>query len=81
LQILSFNYDRRESVPDYLSVKELYDIAENKGFSNFAVISQTEKPLTQVLGELNRGRQLWKYFIIAALAFLLAEIVVLRFLP
>jgi hypothetical protein len=81
LQILSFNFDRRESVPDYLSVKELYDIAENKGFSNFAVISQTEKPLAQVLGELSRGRQLWKYFIVAALAFLLAEIVVLRFLP
>lgn len=81
LQVLSFNYDRRESVPDYLSVDELYDIAANTGITNFAVISETGRPAGQVISELSRGKQLWKYFIIGALAFLLAEILVLRFLP
>ncbi|MBE0660888.1 MAG: BatA domain-containing protein [Bacteroidales bacterium] len=81
LLVLSFNYDRRESVPDYLSVEELYDMAENTGITNFAVISESERPVGQVISELNRGRQLWKYFIIAALFFLLAEIAALRFLP
>lgn len=81
LRALSFNYDRRESVPDYLSTEELNDLAENAGITNFAVISQSDKPVGQLLSELSRGRQLWKYFLIAALAFLLAEVVVLRFLP
>lgn len=81
LQVLSFNYDRRESVPDYLSEDELYDMAKTAGITNFAVISQSEHPVDQMIRELNRGRQLWKYFIIAALVFLIAEIVALRFLP
>ena len=80
LTAVSFNYDRRESVPDYLSVQELYDMAERTGFTNFAVISESERPLGQVISELNRGRQLWKYFILAALVFLLAEIFALRLL-
>ena len=81
LLVLSFNYDRRESAPDYLSVQELYDMAEMAGITNFAVISESERPVGQVISELTRGKQLWKYFIIAALVFLLAEIVALRFLP
>lgn len=81
LLVLSFNYDRRESAPDYLSVDELYDMAENVGITNFVVISESERPVGQVISDLHRGRQLWKYFIIAALVFLLAEIAALRFLP
>lgn len=81
LQVLSFNYDRRESVPDYLSSEEINDFAMNAGITNFAVISETERPVGQVISELSRGKQLWKYFIIAALAFLLAEVITLRFLP
>ncbi len=81
LLVLAFNYDRRESVPDYLSEDDLYAMAENAGITNFAVISESERPVGQVISELSRGRQLWKYFIIVALAFLLAETVVLRFLP
>lgn len=81
LLILSFNYDRRESEPDYLSVQELYDIAKNKGITNFAVISESERPFDQVISELIRGKQLWKFFIIAALVFLFAEVIALRFLP
>jgi len=81
LRVLSFNYDRRESVPDYLSTEELNGFVEKAGITNFAVISETERPLGQLISELNRGKQLWKYFIIAALVFLLAEILALRFLP
>lgn len=81
LRVLSFNYDRRESVPDYLSTEDLNELAENAGITNFAVISESERPIAQLLSELSRGKQLWKYFLIAALAFLLAEIVVLRFMP
>jgi hypothetical protein len=81
LMVLSFNYDRRESLPEYLSVQELHDMAESAGFTNFAVVSESERPVGQVINELSRGKQLWKYFIIAALVFLLAEILALRFLP
>jgi len=81
LLVLSFNYDRRESLPEYLSVQELHDMAESTGFTNFAVVSESERPVGQVISELTRGKQLWKYFIIAALVFLLAEIAALRFLP
>ena len=81
LLVLSFNYDRRESLPDYLSEEELENLAESSGIINFAVVSESERPIGQVISELSRGKQLWKYFIIASLAFILAEIVVLRFLP
>ena len=81
LLVLSFNYDRRESLPDYLSEDELENLAKSSGITNFAVVSESERPIGQVISELSRGKQLWKYFIIASLAFILAEIVVLRFLP
>lgn len=80
LLVLAFNYDRRESVPEYLNDQELFDIAEKEGITNFAVISNTDKPVGQVISELSRGRQLWKYFIVIALVFLFAEILALRFL-
>ncbi len=77
---MAFNFDRRESVQDYLSEEELSQLAANAGITNFAVIRNSSRPIGHAISEMNLGKQLWKHFIIAALFFLLLEGVALRFL-
>jgi hypothetical protein len=76
LQKLGFNFDRRESVLDYYSYKELknFETAKLKVFDETA-----EANFTAVVGEQNQGVTLWRWFVIAALIFLAIETLILRF--
>ncbi|MBW6499200.1 MAG: hypothetical protein K0B09_12475, partial [Bacteroidales bacterium] len=76
---LSFNYDRRESVPEVLSPSELESMLLDAGLSNIQVVETTEAGLGQALEQARLGLQLWKLFLILALACLLAEVLLLRF--
>jgi hypothetical protein len=46
---------------------------------SFNIIKTGQKPLNEVIAQINSGIQLWKYFIWLALLFLLAEILLIRF--
>jgi hypothetical protein len=71
-----FNFDRRESVLDYCDNKAL----ESFERSNIKVFDATaEADLTAAVGEQNQGVVLWRWFVIFALLFLLAEVLILRF--
>ncbi len=78
---LSFNYDRKESEQVFLSQAQIEALAAKNGITNFAVLNSYNKPVDQAISELSLGRQLWRYFIIVALLFLLAEGIALRLLP
>lgn len=71
-----FNYDRRESVLDYYTSKDLKTY-ERK---NLKVLDDTaEASMTTVVGERNQGVALWRWCLIAALIFLALEVALLRF--
>ena len=76
---LSFNYSRKESQLDFYSAEELKTILKSNQYRNFQLIEPSEQSFTETLKELNHGKQLWKHFLLLALAFLLIEIAIIRF--
>ncbi len=79
LESLAFNYDRRESdLEKYTAAMLTTQIADYQ-LQNFVLPELAPgQSLTAGIANINSGKKLWKLFIIAALAFLLAEVVLLR---
>ena len=73
----AFNFDRKESDLTYLDGNELADLANipNVGLLD----ADNQASLIGDIRERNEGTPLWRYFIWAALAFLLVEVLLLRF--
>jgi hypothetical protein len=76
---LAFNYDRRESDLDRYDPDEIGGMVSREGLQGVKVFRESEKPLTDMIAEMNQGVRLWKLFIILALSFLAAEVALLRF--
>jgi len=79
LTTLSFNYNRSESNLACLSVSELEALPGKARLKNFSVLKASQKPLNEVIEQMNSGTQLWRYFVWLALLMLLAEILLIRF--
>ncbi|WP_018619681.1 BatA domain-containing protein [Spirosoma luteum] len=78
-QLLAFNHGNQESSMEYYSADELRRIFANQpGVEVFDSIQDGD--FVQVLEEQNLGKSLWKYFLLAALAFLLVEVGLVRFM-
>ena len=75
---LAFNFDRKESDMNFMSQEELQKQIDEKGLKNLSIILPNEKTLTNALQEVNDGKKLWKLFLILALTFLAAEILIIR---
>jgi Aerotolerance regulator N-terminal len=79
LQLLAFNHDNTESKLDYYSPTELREaFAKQKNVSVYDNI--TDGDFVKEFEKQNVGLSLWKYFLWAALAFLLVEILLIRLL-
>jgi hypothetical protein len=76
---LAFNYNRGESDLTCNSVSELESILDKSHLATFNVLKTGQKPLNEVIAQINSGTQLWQYFIWIALLLLLAEILLIRF--
>ncbi len=76
---LAFNYDRKESDLHYLSANEIQSNAETSGLKNASVISNVDRNFSDIFDEIQNGKQLWKWFIIMALLFILTEVLISRF--
>ena len=73
----AFNYNRSESDLTYLDGNELADLGN---IANVSVLdADNQASLIGEIRERNEGTPLWRYFIWAALAFLLVEVLLLRF--
>ena len=79
IQSISYNYPRKESVPEFYSEEDLQKLIQSKEFKQFQVIESANVNFSEALQDLSRGKQLWKYFIIAAIFFLFCEIAIIRF--
>lgn len=78
LKDLAFNFDRKESDMNFMNSESLQKQMDENGLKNIAVIEPSEKTLTNALQEVNDGKKLWKLFLILALMFLAAEILIIR---
>ncbi len=76
---LAFNYQRSESDVSAYTPAELKEMSAKAGLKNISVLETSTKNLTEAIQELHAGIRLWKLFIIFALVFLAAEILILRF--
>lgn len=80
LSVASYNYDRRESDLNCLSLSDIESEISKFHLRNFNLIKSSQLPLTKQIQELNNGIQLWKAFLILALIFLAIEIALIRLL-
>ena len=80
LAALAFNYDRKESALRYFSARELEEQAQNAQLQNSMVIKNVENNFSDVFKEIQKGRQLWKWCVLLALFFILAEVAISRFM-
>lgn len=76
---ISYNYSRKESVPEFYSEEDLQKIIQSSEFKQFQLIKSSEITFSETLKDLSNGKQLWKYFIILAITFLFCEIAIIRF--
>ncbi len=76
---LSFNYDRRESLLEAYTAQELEALIADLQLQHVSVVKAGDKPMDQVLQDRVSGRQLWRFFLLLALGFLLVEVLLLRF--
>ncbi|AUD04870.1 BatA domain-containing protein [Spirosoma pollinicola] len=78
-RLLAFNHGNQESTMNFYSADEL-----RKAFANQPTVevfdSIQDGDFVQVLEQENLGQSLWKYFLLAALAFMLLEVALVRFM-
>ena len=77
---ISFNYWRGESNLDFYPAKDLERIIKSRKLANVKVIDIQQVDLKANLEKQINSRKVWKIFVIFALFFLFAEILVNRFL-
>ncbi|SOD98557.1 BatA domain-containing protein [Spirosoma fluviale] len=78
-RLLAFNHGNQESTMSFYSADELRKIfATQPNVEIFDSIQDGD--FVQVLEQENLGKSLWKYFLIAALAFMLLEVGLVRFM-
>jgi hypothetical protein len=79
LTALAFNYDRKESDLRYFETDELQDKIDLAQLNNAQVVQNAERNFSEIFDEIQNGKQLWKWFILLALLFILTEVAIIRF--
>ena len=75
---LAFNFNRKESDLQYVTGSNLKDKLGLHQLKNASVISNVESNFSEIFDELQNGKQLWKLFILLALAAIIAEVLISR---
>ena len=77
---MAFNYGRTESEMNFYTIEELRDMLVDRGLNTVQILETTGTPFVQTLSEISQGIRLWRWFVMLALAFLLVEGLLLRFM-
>ena len=75
---LSFNYSRVESGQDSWDLEELKDWVGRYGGARTYLLRPDQVDMSESLARIERGKELWKVFLIFALVFALVETIALR---
>ncbi len=78
---VAFNYQLKESEFSYYTGNEIVRFAQAAGIENINLITASSDNLRSRIEEIEKGKQLWKFFILLALLFLAIEAAVIRFWP
>lgn len=78
LRVLAFNYDRRESLLESLDKTQLQSLVSDLTTENVFLLESDNLSMEKQLDQISDGQQLWKIFLLIALLFLLAEVLLLR---
>lgn len=76
---LAFNYHYNESDLKVDDQKSIQQWIKQEALTNVQIIGSGGKSVTEKLREMNDGVKLWRYFAMAAILFLLIEVLLLRF--
>lgn len=76
---MAFNFNRKESDLRYFSAAELKEKLNELQLKNATVVEEVERNFSEILEEIQNGKQLWKWAVLMALLFILAEILIARF--
>lgn len=79
IQSISYNFPRKESIPEFYSPDELNDQIGANDLEQFQLVDISKGNFMEILQELNNGKQLWKLFIFLTIFFLACEMAVIRF--
>lgn len=75
----SLNYNREESLPECFNSNALESFISEHHLKNIKVLETKNIPISTSIMQLQQGDLLWRWFLIAALIFLLGEVLILRF--
>ncbi len=78
IEAVAYNYKRDESNPEFYSIEDINNIIDKKGLKQFNTIDGNDQNLKETLQELNNGNQLWQYFLILAVLFIIVEALIIR---
>ncbi len=76
---MAFNFNRKESDLRYFSAMELKEKLIELQLKNATVVEEVERNFSEILEEIQNGRQLWRWAVLMALLFILAEVLIARF--
>jgi len=76
---LAFNYNRKESLNDYCSPSEIEEGFSDSGIKNYFVVRNPHQNFYDLIEELRHGKELWRIFLFISLLFIIAEILIIRF--
>lgn len=81
LSQIALNYNRSESMQDYLSEEEL-EAMNDQSFSGRASIFRfdTFEQTFSDFKEISEGKPLWKFFVLLALLFIICEVLIIKFM-
>lgn len=77
---ISMNYDRAESDLRYWDTNALQTEIEKHNLKKVSLISAGDRSFSALFDEIRNGKKLWKWFLVSALLFLLAEVLIARLL-
>jgi len=78
---LAFNFPRNESNLTYMDPEAIREILERKEIRSLILLRANQPSMAKEIREAERGKPLWKLFLLLALLFLAAEIAIIRLFP
>ncbi len=80
LSAFSFNYNRKESDTQCYTLEEIKDLINQYKLNNYKILPvNTEKFSSEINNLRSERKNLWKWFIILALIFISAEVMIIKF--
>ncbi len=76
---MAFNYDRKESDFNYFDENGLQEKIDAAQLKNAQVVQNADRNFSEIFDEIQNGKQLWKWFLLFGLFFVLTEALIIRF--